>query len=206
MGLKLAGLDGPKISIEVFWDGAAATHLVVVHRLGAPSELERQLVNEMRARRLAEENHRRAKDRITEQQNLLDLFLDHAPAAIAMLDRDMRYIAATRRWTKEFGLEPEPLAGRSHYEVFPSYAADPHRIGVDRDRHRRALEGHADAGGVEAVARPDGRVEWVQWDHQPWRRGDGMIGGLMLFGDVVTAERESRRRPEEDNREENNRL
>ena len=42
----------------------------------------------------------------------LEAFIKHAPAAVAMFDREMRYVAHTDRWLTS-------LIGRGHYDVFP---------------------------------------------------------------------------------------
>lgn len=46
------------------------------------------------------------------------LFVDHAPAAIAMLDTQMRYLVVSQRWLTDYGFVEQDLLGRSHYEVF----------------------------------------------------------------------------------------
>ena len=105
--------------------------------------------------------------------------LESAPVAIAMFDRNMCYLAVTRRYREVFRLGTQPLVGRSHYDVIP----DTERW---RDAHRLALAGTAQGSNEQPVVRPDGRAEWVRWELQPWRDAGGEIGGVILFSEVIT--------------------
>ena len=109
--------------------------------------------------------------------------LDSAPVAIAMFDRNMCYIAATRRYREVLGLGDQPLIGRSHYDVIP----DTKRW---RDEHERALGGTPQRSDEQLVVHLDGRSEWVRWEVQPWREADGEIGGVILFSEVITARKQ----------------
>ena len=72
---------------------------------------------------------------LKQAQERLGLFVTHAPAAMAMFDREMRYLVVSQRWREMYDLGETPLIGKSHYDMFPELP----------DRHRsdclRALGG-----------------------------------------------------------------
>ena len=56
----------------------------------------------------------RPSDReIESRAGLFALFMAHTPAAVAMCDLQMRYLAYSRRWAEDYGLGDENLLGRS---------------------------------------------------------------------------------------------
>jgi PAS domain S-box-containing protein len=112
--------------------------------------------------------------------NLVRQFLEHAPAAIAMFDKDMRYLAASRRYCADFRIEPRDLIGRSHYDVFPEV---PERW---KQIHRRCLAGATESAEADEFPRADGTTDWIHWSIEPWRGDDGAIGGIVLYCDVIT--------------------
>ncbi|MBO0753425.1 MAG: PAS domain S-box protein, partial [Bradyrhizobiaceae bacterium] len=131
---------------------------------------------------------KRTEARLAEREAQLALFVEHAPAAIAMFDAGMRYLAASRRFLTDYGLpEDAEIIGHSHYEIFPDLPAH------WREIHSRVMAGEEITRDEEPYLRANGRTDWCRASMKPWRTPDGRIGGALLFSEVVTAQVEARR-------------
>ena len=127
---------------------------------------------------------KRAEQEMANERALLSAFVAHAPAAIAMFDTDMRYLAASRRYLTDYGLEGEPIVGRTCGDTIPNL---PERWKL---AFSRSLSGET-VTKTEEVWRPAGwdRDQHLHWEVRPWRQADGQIGGLMMFTEDLTAQK-----------------
>ena len=123
---------------------------------------------------------KRSADTLEATEALLRQFIKHAPAAIAMLDTEMRYVQTSDRWLTDYHLTGQDVIGRTHYEVFPDVPVRWKEI------HQRVLAGAVEACAEDPFPRADGRTEWLQWEARPWRKVGGEIGGLVFYTQVIT--------------------
>ncbi|SHH04861.1 PAS domain S-box protein [Pedobacter caeni] len=118
---------------------------------------------------------------LSEEKARLSAFVTHAPAAVAMFDKNLYYIAASNRWTEEYHLQDVEILGRSHYEVFPEITQ------AWKDIHNRCLKGEVIKKDMD-IWRPGGweHDQYLRWEVRPWYQFDGSVGGIMMFTQDIT--------------------
>ncbi len=120
-----------------------------------------------------------ADEKLRESEEQLRLFFESAPAAVAMFDREMRYLAVSRRWLRYFDL-PDDVLGRCQYDVFPDI---PRRW---REANERCLAGAVKTSDGDRFERADGTVQWLKWQVLPWRTAAGDVGGIVILCEDTT--------------------
>jgi two-component system, cell cycle sensor histidine kinase and response regulator CckA len=125
-------------------------------------------------------DEKKAEQALAMRESQLAQFIEHCGAPMAMFDREMRYIAASRRWRKEFRVEGA-VEGRRHYDLFPDL---PERW---IDVHARCLNGAVEKCEEDKIVHADGSVDWLRWEARPWLEAGGEIGGIVISGEVITA-------------------
>src|SRR5690606_3753700 len=99
------------------------------------------------------------------------VLLDQLPQALALLDRQLRYLVANERYGRELDLDLDAIIGRSHEELFPNLHESWKTL------FSKALEGGIGRIEEDLFHRPDGTSDWVRWEVRPWKNEDGEIGG-----------------------------
>ncbi|MCC7450898.1 MAG: PAS domain S-box protein [Anaerolineae bacterium] len=125
-------------------------------------------------------DHQRTEQSLRERDSLLRIYVEHTPSAVAIFDREMRYLLVSKRWLHDYRLGKQDVIGRSHYEIFPEI---PERW---KDVHQRCLNGAVERCDADPFPRLDGTVDWVRWEIQPWYADDGTVGGIIVFSEVIT--------------------
>ena len=121
-----------------------------------------------------------AEQALRASEERLQLFIRNAPAAIAMFDRDMRYLAVSRRWMTDYDLGDRDIVGHFHYEVFPQTPD------YWKTVQQRGLAGEVVQATEDRFERMDGSVRWLRWEVRPWHTGEGAVGGIILFTEDIT--------------------
>ncbi|NGX14816.1 PAS domain S-box protein [Wenzhouxiangella sp. XN24] len=131
---------------------------------------------------------KRVEEELREREEQLNLLIEYTPAAVAMFDREMRYIATSHRWRKTYGRGELEVPGRSHYEVFPD-------IGPERRAaHAQALAGEVVRADADPMELGDGRTRWFRWEIRPWLKADRAVGGIIILSEDITEQRENQAR------------
>ena len=119
-------------------------------------------------------------DLVRRSQQQLYSFVEQAPLSIAMFDRDMNYLAYSRRWLVEYGRGYTDLLGQNHYDLHPDIGEAWKAV------HRRGMAGETIRNDEDHWRRADGSEQWLRWAVVPWRDGTGKVGGIILSAEDIT--------------------
>ena len=123
---------------------------------------------------------KKAEQALINEKLRLAAFVENAPAAVAMFDQSMTYLAVSRRWMEMYQLTGK-IIGLSHFEVFPDLPDD-----------MKEVFGKGIQGTImkkdEDIRRPAGwdHDQYLCWEVHPWYQFDKSIGGVMMFVQDIT--------------------
>ncbi|MEB3282736.1 MAG: PAS domain S-box protein [Lyngbya sp.] len=122
------------------------------------------------------------------QQGNYRKFIEYMPTAVAMLDRQMRYVVVSKQWETDFGQEGINLIGCSHDELFPNLP----QIWYKNVQH--CLAGTLEQWELEcSIPLTDHSSRWLKFNVQSWLTDGGSIGGLIVHVEEISKHKQLER-------------
>ena len=128
---------------------------------------------------------KRAEDALERSHKQLLSFIEQAPISIAMFDREMNYLAVSRRWVSGFGRGYTDIIGRNHYDVHPDIP-DEWKVA-----YQRCLAGESSKKDDDVWVMADGTKFWLRWAVTPWTDENGNIGGIILSAEDISERKQA---------------
>jgi|GEM_PF-840092 len=152
------------------------------------------IIIDITKRRKTEEDLRESRNKLRHNNFLMQYIIEHNQSAVAVYDKDLRYIFVSKRYLDDYGIADPEIIGKHMYEVLPDL---PEKW---KEVHRRALRGGIFNAEDDPFNRADGSIQWNRWECRPWFQADGSIGGIVIYNEIITqrkkAEEELRKNAE----------
>ncbi|NOJ74654.1 response regulator [Empedobacter stercoris] len=117
---------------------------------------------------------------LARQKAIFETFINHVPASVAMLDKDMNYLTLSNQWCDEFVVKKKNVIGKSHYEMY------------NVPEERKAIydaclqgESYSDEDMIYRTPKYDTEQHYA-WEIHPWYINKKQIGGLIMFSQNIT--------------------
>ncbi|MBB3697428.1 PAS domain S-box protein [Flammeovirga yaeyamensis] len=146
----------------------------------SPLEIEGEhyytaFVNDITKRKIAEKE-------VIEQRQLLEYYADYAPAAIAMLDLELKYLVASARWKKTILDSRQDLSDVIGHSITEDYYFKEDWKNI----FQNVLLGQKTGIQLDHIQKFNGDTVCIEWEAHPWYNNDREISGIIIFAEDVT--------------------
>lgn len=106
--------------------------------------------------------------------------IEQGPWAMAVFDLDLRYMACSQRWLKQFQLDECEIIGQCHFDIIPDGQEQWKQI------FDLALIGEKLSSDGQLFRGPQGKEQWLRWEAKPWFSKPGDVGGITVYCDDLS--------------------
>ena len=125
-------------------------------------------------------DRKNAEKEIIHFRNLMQYIIEHNRSAVAVHDKDYKYVYVSQRYLEEYNLVGKNVVGLHHYDVIPNI---PEKW---REVHKKALMGIVSSADEDIYYKSDGTIEWTQWECRPWYNAENEVGGFVVYTEKIT--------------------
>jgi len=124
-----------------------------------------------------------SQEQLQTSEMALRSMVRNMPMPVVMLDKDLCFIVASDLWMEQSGHVAGTIVGKHYHELIP---AQPE---VWKQVQQRALQGESFAEDGEKFVF-HGKEYWTRWKMNPWYDSAGNVGGLVVFSEDITSDRQ----------------
>ncbi len=126
---------------------------------------------------------RKSRSKIQTSERALRSMVRNMPMAVVMLDTDLRLLVASDIWINATGNAEVDLTGAHYQEIIPNQPEHWKQAQI------RSLAGESFSEDGEKFTY-QGNDYWTRWKMNPWYSANGNVGGLVIFSEDITHERQ----------------
>lgn len=116
---------------------------------------------------------------IEQERRQLQQIINNAPVAMALFDKEMRYLAHSQKWLTDYKLEGEFLLGRNHYQVCPDIPE------AWKAAYAKGTNGEIVSADEDLWEREDGSKLYLRWAIHPWYATEEEVGGIVIVSHLI---------------------
>lgn len=117
------------------------------------------------------------------EKSRLSAFVQHTPASVSMMDKDLKYLAVSNRWQEEFSIKSNQVIGKTYFEIFKGWDSEDRMNSL-----QRVLKGEVVRKEEDVILFPgEDKPRYITWEFRPWYLHNGEIGGLVSFTQNITS-------------------
>ncbi|MBI9059096.1 MAG: PAS domain S-box protein [Labilibaculum sp.] len=127
---------------------------------------------------------KKAEEALSHSHDLMKYIIEHNQTSVAVLDRNLKYLYVSQHFISEYRVKEKNIIGKHHFELFPEIPEKWRKI------HQMALNGIVSRADEDMFYRNDGTFDWTRWECRPWYEADDMIGGIILYLEVISEQKQ----------------
>lgn len=160
---------------NVIWLGQSVDYTLVEGRADKAYVIAKDITELVDTRMKLKET----EEQILAEKNLLKTMIFSSPAAIAMFNKDLKYLAYSEKWDAERAINEKVIGVNS--------ADDDSQNELIDCIKEKILRGEVTGQESQLVISDAGDEKWIKWVATPWNNTtDGSIGGIIVYTDDVT--------------------
>jgi hypothetical protein len=167
------------------WENIRVTHkngsIKIVDAVNIPLPEQNTMVSTV----IDVTKQKKAEEDLLHIHNLLQYVVEHNSSAIAVFDKDLKYIYVSEKYFEDFRLKERDIIGKHHYDVFPNLPK------LYKDTHLKSLQGELVKMDEDIYIWEDGSMDYSRWECRPWYELNNEVGGLVIYSEFITERKKS---------------